>query len=309
MTDSWFTRFLLVLCLVLLADGCGSAPEAVPPPDIDAANAFRLVGEICDIGPRPSGSDGGARTAQYIVDTATAYGYEPIQDTWTERTARGSVEFTNITAELGGGGGDESLIIIGTHFDTKILAGTAAFVGANDGASSTALVLELMRALKETSAAGRSTVRFAFLDGEEAFGQYSDSDGLHGSRRMARQLQESGRHRQCRAMILLDMVGDKDLTVTISPTDSRELRTKLFYIAEQQGTRKYFGYFMKGSILDDHIPFSRLGIPVLDIIDFKYGPNNSYWHTDQDTIDKLSADSLAIVGNAVIALICELNSE
>ena len=309
MTDSWFTRFPQLLCLVLLADGCGSTPEAVPPPpDIDAANAFRLVSEICDIGPRPSGSDGAARTAQYIVDTATAYGYEPIQDTWTERTARGSVEFTNITVELRGSS-DESFIIIGTHFDTKILAGTAALIGANDGASSTGLVLELMRTLKKTPAAGRPTVRFAFFDGEEAYEQYSDSDGLHGSRRMARQLQESGRHRQCRAMILLDMVGDEDLTVTISPTDSRELRTKLFNIAERQGTRKHFGYFMKGSILDDHIPFSRLGIPALDIIDFKYGPNNSYWHTDQDTIDKLSTDSLGIVGNAVIALIWELNSE
>ena len=308
MTDSWFSRFLQLLCLLLLSGGCGPTPAAAPPPEIDAANAFRLVSEICDIGPRPSGSDGGARTARYIVDTATAYGYEPVQDTWTERTARGSVEFTNITAELRGSS-DESFIIIGTHFDTKILAGTAPFIGANDGASSTALVLELMRTLKETSAAGRPTVRFAFFDGEEAYKQYSDRDGLHGSRRMARQLQESGRFRQCRAMILLDMVGDKDLTVTISPNDSRELRTKLFDIAERQGTRKHFGYFMKGSILDDHIPFSRLGIPALDIIDFKYGPNNSYWHTDQDTIDKLSADSLAIVGNAVIVLIYELNSE
>ncbi|MDP6451018.1 MAG: hypothetical protein QF773_09385, partial [Lentisphaeria bacterium] len=134
MTDSWFTRFPQLLCLVLLADGCGSAPEAVPPPDMDAANAFRLVSEICDIGPRPSGSDGGARTVQYIVDTATAYGYEPIQDSWTERTARGSVKFTNITVELRGSS-DESFIIIGTHFDTKILAGTAAFIGANDSAS------------------------------------------------------------------------------------------------------------------------------------------------------------------------------
>ena len=308
MTDSWSSRLPQLLWLVMLTVGCGSAPETAPPPDIDPANAFRLIGEICDIGPRPSGSDGAKRTARYIVDTATAYGYEPIQDTWTEQTARGSVEFINITAELRGDRA-ESFIILGTHFDTKILAGTAAFIGANDGASSTALVLELMRILKKTPTAGWPTVRFAFFDGEEAYEQYSNRDGLHGSKRMARQLQESGRHRECQAMILLDMVGDKDLTVTISPSDNRELRTKLFNIAERQGTRKHFGYFMKGSILDDHIPFSRLGIPALDIIDFEYGPNNSYWHTDQDTIDKLSPDSLMIVGNAVLALIWELTSE
>jgi glutaminyl-peptide cyclotransferase len=295
----------LLLLIALVIGGCDADPVALLPA-LEPARALTFVQEITAIGPRASGSEGARKTVQYIADQAKAWGYDPVLDTWTEATPRGRVEFTNVTATLAGD--SESYIIIGTHFDTKILD-SGKFVGANDGGSSTGLVLELMRTLHGSLGTERPALMFAFFDGEECYQNYTSDDGLHGSKRLAQQLKQSGKHKNCIAMILLDMIGDSDLTVTISPNDDKKLRELLFDVTERQGTRQHFGYFMQGSILDDHVPFKQIGIPALDIIDFKYGPNNSYWHTDRDTLDKVSAESLSIVGNAVIQMIYDLQSQ
>ena len=270
---------------------------------IDKDNAFRIVTEIVMLGPRPSGSSNALKTADYLREKCIRFGYQPTVEEWNEETPFGKITFRNVYATLKGKG--DKFIIVASHYDTKNLPSTSNFVGANDSASSTGLLLEIMRVLKEKKWNG-TTIRFAFFDGEEAQKSYAENDGLHGSKRLAKQLKESGDYNRCRAMILLDMVGDKDLTITMSPDDDKELTQLLFSVADRQKTRQYFGFFLHGTILDDHVPFKKLGIPALDIIDFNYGPNNYYWHTDLDTLDKLSPDSLEIIGNVTLGMLAEL---
>ena len=295
----------MLAVMEIALSGCGGRSASSTGLDyvVDKDNAFQLVTEIAMLGPRPSGSDNAEKTAHYLKEKCIQYGYQPTMETWTEKASPGKLTFRNVYATLDGNG--DKFVIVGSHYDTKNLPNTPNFVGANDSASSTGLLLEIMRVLKSFTWDGIS-IRFAFFDGEEALQSYSEVDGLHGSKRLAKQIKESGDHKRCRAMILLDMVGDKDLTITISPDDDSKLIQLLFSVAERQKTRQYFGFFLHGTIIDDHVPFKKLGIPALDIIDFNYGPNNSYWHTDLDTLDKLSPNSLEIVGNVTLGMLAEL---
>lgn len=278
-------------------------PEGVSVPTVDGDSALKLVESLVAFGPRPSGTDALKSCADFIAKSATEFGYSPETLVWNERAVDGETEFRNVYAELPGA--DDRYVIVGTHFDTKKMPASTNFVGANDGGSSTGLLLEIMRVLKQSKWHGPA-LKFAFFDGEEALVRYGQFDGLHGSRRMARDLEESGELANCRAMVLMDMVGDSDLTVTLSPDNDRVLINALLAVAKAQGTRQQFGFYPHGNILDDHLPFQRRGVPAIDIIDFSYGPNNAYWHTSRDTMDKLSADSLRTVGNAVLELLLSL---
>jgi glutaminyl-peptide cyclotransferase len=295
---------LIASCVLLI--GCEAPP--VPPLTepvgitVDADKAFATLEAICDIGPRYSGSNGAQQTVDLISARCKEMGYTPVVDEWTESTPTGDIVFRNVIAELKGR--RPGFMILGTHYDTKVLETNPPFIGANDSGSSTALTLEIMRVLKAGDWPGPS-IRFAFFDGEECQKNYRHDDGLHGSKRLANQLRKNGEAKACRAMVLLDMIGDADLNVTI-PQDNRKLGKLLFAIADRQGTRKHFSFYLGGSILDDHVPFQELGIPAIDIIDFDYGPNNSYWHTGEDTVDKISPKSLEIIGNATIQLLAEI---
>jgi glutaminyl-peptide cyclotransferase len=309
-------RLILLLFLCLL--GC-SKPAPEPPPDprlrtpqlpegasvptVDGDAALALVQKLVDFGPRPSGTDALKACADFIANSAAEYGYDPETVVWSEKAADSECEFRNIYAELPGT--SEHFVILGSHFDTKKMSSSMNFVGANDGGSSTGLLLEIMRVLKQSIWQGPS-IKFAFFDGEEARVRYGQFDGLHGSRRMARDLEASGELANCRAMVLMDMVGDSELGVTLSPDNDKVLIKTVLAIAEGQGTRQHFGFYPHGNILDDHLPFQRRGVPAIDIIDFAYGPNNAYWHTSRDTMDKVSAESLRIVGNVVLELLLSL---
>jgi glutaminyl-peptide cyclotransferase len=149
---------------------------------------------------------------------------------------------------------------------------------------------------------------FAFFDGEECISRYEKNDGLHGSRRLAEQLVKDGRSAKVRAVIILDMVGDRDLNITIPHNSALSLVSALFAAAEKEGTREKFTLWMT-QILDDHTPFLSAGMPAIYIIDFEYGSargQNDYWHTPQDTVDKLSVQSLGIVGRTVLRLLDDL---
>ncbi len=302
---------LLSIVLILCVSGCGERMPASAlqstanqPLFIDKNRAFDLLKEIVAIGPRPVGSEQLAKTARFIEQKCQEYGYTPEVDSWQVKTAIGQLTLRNIEATLAGQ--PNAFIIVGSHYDSKRMPSTSTFQGANDSASSTALLLEIMRVLKTVENWDGPTIRFAFFDGEEAIEKYSDTDGLLGSKRMALALKNSGEHVNYKAMILLDMIGDADLSITLSPTDDSLLIQQLLEIAEHQGTRQYFNFYMYGSIIDDHVPFKDIGIPAVDIIDMNFGPNNSYWHTDMDTIDKVSPESLEIVGNVVLALLQKL---
>lgn len=278
-------------------------PAGVLPPKVDGEAAYKLVEQVVAFGPRPSGSAALIACADFIAKSAKDYGYEPETLVFTDRAADGEIEFRNVYAELPGA--SDRYIILASHFDTKKMPASTNFVGANDAGSSTGLLLEIMRLLKQSKWQG-PTIKFAFFDGEEALVRYGQFDGLHGSRRMARDLEASGELDRCRAMVLMDMVGDSDLKITLSPDNDRTLIDSLLSIAEKQGTRDKFGFYPHGNILDDHYPFQKRGVPAIDVIDFAFGPNNAYWHTSRDTMDKVSAESLRIVGDAVLELVLSL---
>jgi glutaminyl-peptide cyclotransferase len=171
------------------------------------------------------------------------------------------------------------------------------------------LLLELAR-LCATGPTLDPDILFAFFDGEECLVNYGPNDGLHGSRRLAGRLKAAGTVRNTRAFILLDMVGDQKLTITVPRNSSPPLVAAAFAAAAVGGARNRFR-LAPGGVLDDHVPFLEIGIPAIDIIDFEYGAaarGNEYWHTPQDTLDKLSAESLAIVGRVVVQMVNRIGS-
>ncbi len=200
-------------------------------------------------------------------------------------------------------GKTDRLIVLASHFDTK--SGIAKnFQGANDSGSSSGILLELARVLKHR-APSETEFMIAFLDGEECRTEYGPHDGLHGSRHLAQQIYEAGGATKVEAVIVLDMIGDKDLNISLPQNCSRKLVKEIFYAAHELGVRPQFS-IGPGSILDDHVPFQIAGMPVIDVIDFNYGSApglNDYWHTTNDTIDKLSVKSLQTVGDVVLKMV------
>ncbi len=267
-------------------------------PTVDGEKALDYVREFVQLGPRVSDTEGARRAARYLRDRAEELGWEVSVDTWSEDTDNGRMTFRNVHAVLPGKG--EDFVLLGSHYDTKHLPEIPEFVGANDSGSSTGLLLALMEVLAENPPS--HTIECVFFDGEESRVRYTSGDGLHGSRRHVKKLIAENRLERCRALLLMDMVGDRDLKVAFPPSSSSKLVGQAFEIAERQGVRQHFGYRTQGDILDDHIPFAKQGVRVINFIDFEFGPNNSYWHTKHDTLDRLSPKSLQIVGNVVFEL-------
>lgn len=304
-------RLFLLLSLFSLAVGCAdqatTASTNPPPPvvalTISGETAFQHAKSMVEIGPRHSGSPGAEKTVTYLANACRAIGVQPTIDRWQE----GSLSFANVYAETDGFG--DQYVLIGSHFDTKYLRSAPDFVGANDSASSSGLALSLLQVIHSTPDWGGPPVRFAWFDGEEARVRYTATDGLHGSRRLASTLEATGQLASCRAMILLDMVGDADLGITFARNNDPNLLEHALALAESQGVSKHFGFYSRGTILDDHVPFYERGVPAIDFIDFSFGPNNRYWHTAEDTLDKISPASMAVVGNLVLQLVQELIRE
>lgn len=296
-----------LLALVPLALGdvdCDSGPVTPPAPErppvtFDSARAFRDAEQMVAIGPRPAGTEGARKTQNYIIAQLESAGIVVRQDAFTASTPIGDLPMKNIMGILEGE--RPGVIILGAHFDTKRIPGVT-FVGANDGAAGTAAVLELARAM---SAAGkpRYTYWFVFFDGEEAVEEWSHEDGIYGSRHLVSTLREQKLLSNVRAMILLDLIGDADLTVQKESTSYGKYRELFWKAARELG---YGEYFLPDFVTvdDDHAPFARAGIRSVNLIDFMYGSREvpgKYWHTPGDTLENISAKSLQIVGEVVIA--------
>ena len=288
-------RNIIVLPFLLCLCGC---PEQSPFLHPDGDYAYRKACELSQIVPRHSGSEGAKRAAELIARTAGELpGFQVSTDLFEERTPEGMVTFRNVSAVLPGKSRD--FIVIGAHYDAKKMASVPDFQGANDGGSGVGALLAVMKALSDSGTKPPMELRFVFFDGEEAQIFYTDYDGLHGSRRYVSELRRNGELGQCRAMLLLDMVGDHDLKLRLPPDTDPILQNKIVRSAHELGYDAHL--LLNGpQMLDDHTPFMRAGIPAADLIDFEYGPRNLYWHTAGDTIDKLSAKSLGI--SAAIAL-------
>jgi glutaminyl-peptide cyclotransferase len=298
-------RFLLPLFTLGLASllaGC-RPPPAPPASGLPAPASFsgqRALKEATDfiaLGPRESGTPGAERAALYLAGRLREAGLAAEVDVFTNAAPGGPLVFRNVIGRLPGS--RPGTVILMSHYDTK--SGIAPdFAGANDSGSSTGVLLELARLLAGRT--GGPALEFLFTDGEECRVSYGPADGLHGSRRRARQLAESGEAARVEAVLLLDMIGDRDLRVTLPRNGDPALMLAILRAAEAEGARGRFS-LLDGAMLDDHVPFLEAGMPAVDLIDFAYGEgyrDNRYWHTAEDTADKLSAESLEITGRVVL---------
>jgi hypothetical protein len=290
-------KLSLAIALVLIG-GCGRSqpPQGIAWQQYSGTRAYEHVAKLVGYGPRPAGSEALGRAATYIMTQLQDYGLTTEEQVFTAPTPYGPRQFRNVIARTRvQQGGQGRTIIIASHYDTKLFT-NITFVGANDGGSSTGTLLEIARV-----AADQPNLWFVFFDGEEAVVQYSNDDGLWGSKFFVEDRKAKDGVKQIKAMILLDMVGDKNLNVIVAGT----LTQQVFDAARAAGFRDYFTYG-PNTVLDDHVPFMRAGVPAVDLIDFEFGSGpglNDYWHTEKDTLDKLSPHSMEIVGQTTLRLI------
>lgn len=280
----------------------------------DATNAFEEVKALAAIVPRDAGSPGAKQAAEYILARLRSLEVEASLDEFDEDTPSGTILFRNVIgifraadkAEVGGKVPDE-WIILGAHYDTKAFIGEQ-FQGANDSGSGAGVLLELARVMKHEPPRPQNLM-FAFLDGEECRRHYTGNDGLHGSRHLAAKIAGEGMAGNVLAVIILDMVGDRDLNITVPRNCSAELTAALFRAAEAEGARDKFSLGAM-TMTDDHEPFLQTGMPAIDIIDFEYGSargRNDYWHTPEDSLDKIGIRSLGIVGRTTLRLLEDIS--
>lgn len=267
----------------------------------DGARAFGDLKRLVDFGPRPAGSPALAEARRWIIQQLKPTGAQVEEDSFTASTPVGSLPMTNIIAKFPGT--QAKVVMVTGHYDTKREEGFR-FLGANDGGSSAALLLELARVLKGREHA--LTYWLVFFDGEEAVReQWTDEDNTYGSRHLVQKLSSAGELGRIRAMILVDMIGDANLDIHREADSTPWLTDLVFTAAHRLGYTKEFLDSPNG-IGDDHIPFVNAGVAAVDLIDFDYGPDNSYWHTEKDTVEHCSPLSLTIVGRVVLATLDDL---
>jgi hypothetical protein len=269
----------------------------------NADRAFADLRAIVAFGPRPAGSEALAKTRAYIVAELRKAGLKAELDEFEAVTPHGRKKMTNIRASRPGAAANPGIMALAGHYDTKVFD-DKTFVGANDGGSSAAWVLEMARATSGLRL--QNTLEFVFFDGEEAVGDWSEVDSLYGSRHDVDRRSRARTLAQLKALILVDMIGDKALSIE-RETQSTEWLTDIIW-----NTGRSLGYTQEfvntdRSIDDDHVPFLRARIPAVDIIDFDYGPGHSYWHQASDTLDKTSGRSLKVVGDAVYMSLPEID--
>lgn len=302
-------RDMPLLCLLVLCLCCGCRRERVeapvqgrPPIPFDGNSAMSECTDFVRLGPKPAGTEQARRAAYHIRDRLASSAVAVSVDEFTDAVPGGTAVFHNVTGTLAGNPAE--ILILAAHFDTKTGIGET-FAGANDSGSGVGLLIALSKALAGRYPATCPELRFLFFDGEECRNEYGPSDGLHGSRRAVQRLREAGEAKKVKAMILVDMMGDRDLTVTIPRNGTPALIRRLLRAAEEEGVRANFGIH-RWVILDDHQPFLDAGIPAVDVIDFEYGSApgaNDYWHSEEDTLDKLGAESLGKVGRVLLRVI------
>jgi len=288
------------LAVVVLLAALGGAPRVgdgqAPAPlrgtqatlRVDGAAALRHVERLVAIGPRVAGSPGGEKARAYIVGELRKAGVEAEVQPFEDVTPHGRMRMANVVARLPGRRAD--VVALAGHYDTKLFT-SFRFVGANDGGSSAALLIELARRLAK--APREYTVWLVWFDGEEAREAWTATDSLYGSRHLAAELERAGR--LPRALVLVDMIGDRDLNIRRDTYSTPWLNDILWASAARLGHGKHF-LNDPLPVEDDHVPFLKAGVPAALLIDFDFPP----WHTAGDTLDKVSAQSLAVVGDVLL---------
>lgn len=305
-------RMVLAL-LLLLSHASGALVAAQDSRDkriaFDGERALAHVRRMVEMGPRPAGSPESAATRRYIAQELKAYGLKVSTDEFRAETPLGKRDFSNVWGELAGQSSD--IIIFASHYDTKLFK-DFRFVGANDGGSSSGALLELARTLSAARSKPRFTYRFVFFDGEEAFcrewsecGRAGAPDNTYGSRRYVAQLQKRKELRRVRALILLDLIGYKKLELARDTSSTKWLVDLIWQTARDAGHGAQFVEREESIGGDDHEPFLAAGVDAVDLIQLSSYP---HWHTSEDTLDKISAQSLQTVGDVIVASLPRIES-
>jgi glutaminyl-peptide cyclotransferase len=273
-------------------------PDSGPPPSFDGDRALQYVKDIVKFGPRPLASANHKKVEDYIAERLKADDIE--NDVFTADTPEGKFPVHNIIAKFPGS--KDGIVVIASHYDTNYPLRNTSYVGANDGGSSSALLLELANQLRGKPRDGYS-VWLVWDDAEEAMKPDTEmpfmSDSLYGIEHVAQKWQDEGTLKKVKAFILADMIGDADLNIDRDLNSTPWLEKVVLESATRLGDQSHF--FGRGNkVSDDHLPFVKRGVPSADLIDFDYGYNNVFWHTPQDTVDKLSPKSLEITGSVVL---------
>ncbi len=293
-----FKVWWLLACGLLVSVDLAPAPAAADGATFNGGRAFEDLKRLVAFGPRPAGSPELAEARRWILQQLRSTRAQVEEDSFQANSPVGVLPMTNIVAKFPGA--RPQVVIISGHYDTKRFP-DFRFVGANDGGSSAALLLEMARVLSARK--NELTCWLVFFDGEESVPrEWSAADSLYGSRHFVQKLTAQGVLGRVQAMILVDMVGDAKLDIHPEDNSTPWLADLVFQTAHQLGYEKYFPRSHVAPITDDHLPFVNAGVSAIDIIDLDYGPpNHPYWHTADDTVEHCSPLSLTIVGRVVSA--------
>jgi glutaminyl-peptide cyclotransferase len=277
------TRYLALAALAVVGFALSGAAASAEPDRFDEGRAFALLREQVRLGPRPAGSAASRKLARRLKSLLPNSRFQAVPG-----------GLRNVIGVVPGREPGRT-VVVGAHYDTKDLPG---FVGANDGASGTATVVELARSIRPRQL--RPTLVFILFDGEETPKGTPDEEferyGLRGSKVAARA------YRHAEAMILLDFVGDKQLSTPREANSNRALWAKLRAAAKRTGKARHFPATTIGPVLDDHVPFLRAGVPAIDLIDFDF----ACWHRTCDNLSAVSPRSLDATGETVLELLRSL---
>jgi glutaminyl-peptide cyclotransferase len=288
----------------------GNPPSAqalvAPPPEktggFDGKRAYEQVAKQVSFGPRVAGSPELAKLQDYLIAELKSYGCAVETDSFSADTPAGRLPMKNILVKIPGE--KPGIILLGTHYDTKRIPD---FVGADDAGSSTGVMLEIARVLCGQKQPGKYAVWIAFFDAEEAVNfDWQDPDHTYGSRQMAAQLAASGDLKKVKAFILADLVGGKKPHFRRDPSSTKWLVELIWNVAGRLGYSDVFVNVVGGPGGDDHDSFTARNVPSVDIIDLDIANDVPYWHTAQDTLDKIDAKTLAIVGHTILESIKEI---
>jgi glutaminyl-peptide cyclotransferase len=290
------------LGILLLAAAAICALAASLHDSFDPGQCYAYTAEVAGFGERWPGSPGHQKTEDLIRQVLQKDGAQIEADNFTASTPRGPVPVHNIIGKFNvAADPQQAIFILAGHYDTLFKQG---FIGANDGASSTAIILSFADALAHQKT--KMQIWLVWTDLEEAIQAFNNGDGLYGSTHLARKLDQEGFVPRIRGFFLLDMIGDKDLGVARETNSSARLQAA---IAEAAGQLGYGSYFFKydADIIDDHAPFLEAGVPAVDVVDAQFGPDSigsdgmgAYHHTNADTMDKVSQHSLEVVGRTIM---------
>ncbi|MGA2730670.1 MAG: M28 family peptidase [Terracidiphilus sp.] len=277
-------------------------PSAGSGRSFNGNRAYQYASEFVAIGPRWPTSQGHGKAEAFL---RAHFQHDQLEeDAFTADTPIGPVNMRNFIVRFAGR--KDGVIVLATHYETNYYLKNINFLGANDGGATTGLLMAIADQLRAETAGGKKldgySVWLVFFDGEEAIQSWSDSDSTYGSRHLAAKWGRDGTLQRIKAFMLADMIGDKDLDIQRETRSTGWLVDLVRQAAKKYGYEHYF-FQQDEPVDDDHMPFVKRGVPSIDIIDLDYGPNNSYHHTAQDTMDKVSARSLQIDGDVFLETI------